>query len=43
MTDKPELLQEMRGAAMWLTINREERRNAISPVVLSGKIGRAHV
>ncbi len=30
----PELLQEMRGAVLWLTINREERRNAISPGVL---------
>ncbi len=32
----PELLQEQRGPVMWLTINREERRNAISPGVLSG-------
>ncbi len=33
--NKPEeLLQEQRGAVLWLTINREERRNAISPGVL---------
>ena len=32
---KPELIEEMRGPVMWLTINREERRNAISPGVLS--------
>lgn len=32
----PELLEEMRGPVMWLTINREERRNSISPGVLSG-------
>ncbi len=31
-----ELLCEMREAVMWLTINREERRNAISPAVLAG-------
>ncbi len=31
-----ELLCEMRDAVMWLTINREERRNAISPAVLAG-------
>ena len=30
----PELLEEMRGPVMWLTINREQRRNAISPGVL---------
>jgi enoyl-CoA hydratase/carnithine racemase len=35
-TTPPELLQEMRGPVMWLTINREERRNAISPAVLAG-------
>ena len=35
-TDSPrELLQEQRGAVLWLTINREERRNAISPGVLT--------
>ena len=32
----PELLEEMRGPVMWLTINREERRNAISAAVLAG-------
>ena len=31
-----ELLEEMRGPVMWLTINREERRNSISPGVLAG-------
>ena len=31
-----ELLCEMREAVLWLTINREERRNAISPAVLAG-------
>ncbi len=38
MTDEnpPELLEEMRGPVMWLTINREERRNSISPGVLAG-------
>lgn len=34
--DPPELLREMRGPVMWLTINREARRNAISPGVLGG-------
>ncbi|TAM42873.1 MAG: enoyl-CoA hydratase/isomerase family protein [Burkholderiaceae bacterium] len=32
----PELLEEMRGPVMWLTIHREERRNAISAAVLAG-------
>ncbi len=38
MTDETpkELLEEMRGPVMWLTINREERRNSISPGVLAG-------
>ncbi len=31
----PELLVEQRGAVLWLTIQREERRNAISHAVLS--------
>ncbi|MEO6973527.1 MAG: enoyl-CoA hydratase/isomerase family protein [Rhodoferax sp.] len=31
----PELLEEMRGPVMWLTINREDRRNAISAAVLA--------
>lgn len=31
-----ELLVERRGHALWLTINREERRNAMSPGVLAG-------
>ena len=33
---KQDLLTEKRGRAMWLTINREERRNAMSPAVLTG-------
>ena len=33
-TTPPELLEEQRGPVLWLTINREERRNAISPGVL---------
>ncbi len=31
-----ELLEEQRGPVMWLTINREERRNSISPGVVAG-------
>ena len=31
-----ELLEEQRGPVLWLTINREERRNAISPGVVAG-------
>ena len=27
----PELIEELRGPVMWLTVNREERRNAIGP------------
>ena len=34
-----ELREEMRGPVMWLTIDREERRNAISPAVLAGLCG----
>ena len=30
-----ELREEMRGPVMWLTVDREERRNAISPGVLA--------
>ncbi|MEO8859511.1 MAG: enoyl-CoA hydratase-related protein, partial [Burkholderiaceae bacterium] len=33
--DAAELLEEMRGPVLWLTINRESRRNAISPGVLA--------
>lgn len=32
---REELREEMRGPVMWLTIDREERRNAISAAVLS--------
>ena len=30
------ILTERRGAALWITINREERRNAINPEVIAG-------
>jgi enoyl-CoA hydratase/carnithine racemase len=33
---REDLLEEVRGAVMWLTIDREERRNAISASVLAG-------
>jgi enoyl-CoA hydratase/carnithine racemase len=39
MSDSPgtaQLLVEQRGAALWLTIQREERRNALSHGVLAG-------
>ena len=32
----PDLLTERRGHALWLTINRPERRNAIGPAVIAG-------
>jgi len=32
----PELLERRHDGVLWLTINREERRNAISPGVLAG-------
>jgi enoyl-CoA hydratase/carnithine racemase len=32
----PELRAERRGHALWLTIDRPERRNALSPAVLAG-------
>jgi enoyl-CoA hydratase/carnithine racemase len=35
-TDKAELGVERRGAVLWLTIQREERRNAMSHAVLAG-------
>src|SRR5690242_16029704 len=31
-----DLLVERRGAALWLTITREARRNAMNPAVLAG-------
>jgi enoyl-CoA hydratase/carnithine racemase len=31
----PELLTEMRGPVLWLTINREDKRNAVTPGVLA--------
>ena len=35
-TDNPDLRVEQIGRVLWLTIQREERRNAMSPAVLSG-------
>ena len=35
---EPELLQPQQDGVLWLTINRPERRNAISPGVLAGLI-----
>jgi enoyl-CoA hydratase/carnithine racemase len=35
-SDAPELLTEQRGSVLWLTINREARRNAMSHGVLAG-------
>ena len=34
--DSQDLLSERRGPVLWLIINREARRNAMSPAVLSG-------
>ncbi|WHZ12292.1 MAG: Isohexenylglutaconyl-CoA hydratase [Burkholderiaceae bacterium] len=31
-----DLVEERRGAVLWLTINREARRNAMSPAVIAG-------
>lgn len=31
-----DLLAELRNSVLWLTINRPERRNAITPAVLDG-------
>lgn len=36
MSSSQDLLIERRGPALWLTINREERRNAMSPAALAG-------
>lgn len=36
MSDDAPLLVERRGPALWLTINREARRNAINPDVIAG-------
>ena len=36
MADDAPLLVERRGPALWLTINREARRNAMNPAVLDG-------
>lgn len=35
-TTTQEILTDKRGAALWITINREERRNAINAAVISG-------
>jgi enoyl-CoA hydratase/carnithine racemase len=34
--DQPEVRSERRGAALWIWIDRESRRNAINPAVLAG-------
>lgn len=36
MSGKPEILHEARGPALWITINRPDKRNAINKVVLDG-------
>jgi enoyl-CoA hydratase/carnithine racemase len=36
MSDTPELQEEQRGPVLWLTIQREERRNAMNAAVLGG-------
>jgi enoyl-CoA hydratase/carnithine racemase len=36
MTDAPVIRTETRGAALWVIIDREERRNAINKAVLAG-------
>jgi enoyl-CoA hydratase/carnithine racemase len=36
MADKPEVLLERRGQAMWITLNRPEKRNAINQAVIDG-------
>ncbi|MFT8244800.1 enoyl-CoA hydratase-related protein [Roseomonas sp. BN140053] len=36
MSDRPETRTERRGAALWVTIDREARRNAINPRVIAG-------
>lgn len=33
---EPTILTERRGQALWISINREERRNAINPEVIAG-------
>lgn len=39
MTTIPDLGVQRRGSVLWLTIQREERRNALSPGVLAGLAG----
>jgi len=36
MSDKPEIRSETRGEAVWVFIDREERRNAINKAVIAG-------
>ena len=36
MTDTNSVLLEKRGAALWITINRPEKRNAINGDVIAG-------
>jgi methylglutaconyl-CoA hydratase len=41
MTDNTSVLLEKRGAALWITINRPEKRNAVNADVIAG-IGRGY-
>ncbi len=34
--NKPEIRTERRGSSLWITIDREERRNAINKNVIAG-------
>lgn len=43
MTTIPDLGVQRRGSVLWLTIRREERRNALSPAVLAGGLFPAQV
>jgi len=36
MTEKPEIVTETRGSALWIVISREQRRNAMNKAVLAG-------
>ena len=36
MTETPEIVTQTRGPALWIVINREERRNAMNKAVLAG-------
>ena len=48
MAEQEAVLLEQKGAALWITINRPDKRNAINADVVAGiregyRIGRAHV